>query len=1343
MIASEENLLRSPRPERDRWTPLRAGLVNMWEYDEQVFVFHKGRLLLRGRNESGKTKALEVLFPFLLDADLAPHRLDPFGSTARQMIWNLLGDAQPEVQVAVGYVWMEFGRRVRAEEEFFTVGAGFRAVRSSREVKPWYFTTSRRLGLDFALVAPSREPLTRRGLEEALQDRGRVWERREDYRREVNRVLFGMREDQYGALVDALLHLRRPQLSRTLDPDRLSDFLTESLPPLDPEIVRQIAEGFERLDRHRQERDLAARNLKEIRAFEKVYREYLRIAAKARAQALTSAESAYHKAREELRQAEASRDAVEARLEAIRARLAELEGNARRAEGALEALRSSDEFRAVEQIRRAEEEARDQAERVGRAERRREEAAERAERLVRRLRAAEEELAEAARASARALEAARAEAARAAFDAEHRILEEQIRRGERDAARDALEVLVRARREAIGRIEAAAREADRANADLGRARDRLSDAESDLRLAMARAEEARGALREARAAYIERASSWLNALRLLGPLPEVAAALEADEIEKVPDRVRAAAEKRRGEWSEKLAEAAEAARKAEEEVARIRGEREALSAESHRRPAAPPWRAERPADRPGAPFYLLCEFSEGLDPAVEAGLEAALEAGGFLDAWVTPEGVLLDSTTADVFLEPRPRTGRTLAEWLRPTERDGVPADRIRRILETIGIVDGDPGAEEDCWVSPDGRFRNGPLRGAARKSAAEYVGETARERARARRLAELAEALAGAQAVARDAEARRQEVRRALADLEGELRAAPDLAEVERARAAAQEAEREAGRRAGLRDEAARKVRDAEERFARARARRDALAAEHGLAGWVEALEELKSRTSDYRTAAIEALSEAGREALRRAALEEVRREHDEAASALRGAEEARRDEAALREKLEGRLSALKERLGRSYDEVLRRARGLQEEIDRLRREIRSEGERRSEADTEAGRLRERAAQASARVAEEDSRRRAAEADFREFAQAGLLAGAGLPPSGVPSGWSFTDALLEARRVDQETAGVDPGDEARQKAENRLLERHNELLLSLPPEIKGRPEQDRGVWIYACVLNGRPFGLAELVEHLAGDLKEREERLAEDERRLLEEFLSGETREHVRRRLRSARDLVDRMNAQLERRPTPSGMRLKLRWDVREEERTETRRAIELLMKSPELMTDADRAALEGYLRERLRAAREGDPHRALAERMAEVLDYRRWHRFEVVFRTEGTDWRRLTRKAHEAGSGGQKAMMLHLPLFAAAAAFYDSAAPGAARLIALDEAFAGIDHGARGELLGLLAEFDLDLIMTSFEEWGCYAEVDGLSIYHLSREPGLRGVYAERFLWDGKRRIELAERP
>ena len=38
-----------PRPSRERWQPLRSGLLNIFKYDEEEFVFEEGRLLLRGR----------------------------------------------------------------------------------------------------------------------------------------------------------------------------------------------------------------------------------------------------------------------------------------------------------------------------------------------------------------------------------------------------------------------------------------------------------------------------------------------------------------------------------------------------------------------------------------------------------------------------------------------------------------------------------------------------------------------------------------------------------------------------------------------------------------------------------------------------------------------------------------------------------------------------------------------------------------------------------------------------------------------------------------------------------------------------------------------------------------------------------------------------------------------------------------------------------------------------------------------------------------------------------------------------------------------------------------------
>ncbi|MEW6169868.1 MAG: hypothetical protein AB1651_19620, partial [Pseudomonadota bacterium] len=59
-----------PEPVRDRWQPLRIGLVELYYYDAEEFWFRDGHLLLRGNNGTGKSKVLSLTLPFLLDASL-------------------------------------------------------------------------------------------------------------------------------------------------------------------------------------------------------------------------------------------------------------------------------------------------------------------------------------------------------------------------------------------------------------------------------------------------------------------------------------------------------------------------------------------------------------------------------------------------------------------------------------------------------------------------------------------------------------------------------------------------------------------------------------------------------------------------------------------------------------------------------------------------------------------------------------------------------------------------------------------------------------------------------------------------------------------------------------------------------------------------------------------------------------------------------------------------------------------------------------------------------------------------------------------------------------------------
>src|SRR5207249_7711721 len=122
---------------------------------------------------------------------------------------------------------------------------------------------------------------------------------------------------------------------------------------------------------------------------------------------------------------------------------------------------------------------------------------------------------------------------------------------------------------------------------------------------------------------------------------------------------------------------------------------------------------------------------------------------------------------------------------------------------------------------------------------------------------------------------------------------------------------------------------------------------------------------------------------------------------------------------------------------------------------------------------------------------------------------------------------------------------------------------------------------------------------------------------------------------------------------------------------------------------------------------------------------------------------WRRLTRRTYGTGSGGEKALALTLPQFAAAAAHYQSADPAAPRLILLDEVFVGIDSEMRANCMGLLESFDLDFIMTSEREWGCYPTLSGLGIYQLSSRAGIDAVACTRWVWNGHQMQRAATPP
>lgn len=232
-----------------RWQANKIGLINFWYYDEQEFPFVKGRILLRGSNGSGKSVTMQSVVPLLLDGNMSPERLDPFGSRDRKMSSYLLEENDGREE-RTGYLYLEFKRK--DSETYLTIGMGIRA-RRGKPLDKWYFslTDGRRIGKDFFLYKDIGEKVTlsKKELENRVADGGRVFERQVEYMEYVNRQIFGFETaDEYKEMVDLLIQLRTPKLSKDFKPSVINDILSDSLQPLSDEDLRPMSEAIENMD---------------------------------------------------------------------------------------------------------------------------------------------------------------------------------------------------------------------------------------------------------------------------------------------------------------------------------------------------------------------------------------------------------------------------------------------------------------------------------------------------------------------------------------------------------------------------------------------------------------------------------------------------------------------------------------------------------------------------------------------------------------------------------------------------------------------------------------------------------------------------------------------------------------------------------------------------------------------------------------------------------------------------------------------------------------------------------------------------------------------------------------
>ncbi|WP_326583223.1 TIGR02680 family protein [Streptomyces sp. NBC_00481] len=1424
---------RPPSPHRYRLH--RAGIRNVWQYDEQEFAFGDGRLLLRGKNGAGKSKALEMLLPYLLDGDA--RALDATGTGRTTLLWLMLDGFERTNRL--GYLWVEFARTdEEGAERYLTLGAAIRASQSTKTAKPFFFATPLRVGEGLHL-APAGQPLPVDQLK-SLVGPENVTDRAVEHRARVARELFGLTDPaRYRNLLHLLHRLRRPTIGDRIDSGGLVSVLAETLPALDDEIVDKVARNLDDLDAVRADLGRLERTDQALRTFLTAYRGYLHGALRRRADQAggelerlaeyrRSAGDAARRA-ETLREREAELDA---RVEALATEEAEAETD-------LAALHASAGYRGLKELGekrttvtalhgaattafKSLRQAHSNQEEAGR--RLTADAGRLGDELVE-LSTAHGELTREAERSGLApvhlgdsvaapvtplVPATTAELTSPEGDF-HLVRHSQVPTVDTeacvaalhawDAQLDAAQPVIRNRSRSVTELGALIGKSERVRRDAQEADTARERLEGQADQARSRVERRRQeAAREAEM-YADAARTWAERLRNLTGLPlDAVNALVAHDpadgplLARTPDDVTDAARAAVDPWLTELGEQRDTLAVTLRELTvrrdRLRREREEWERRTDPEPPPPSHRAAPRAPGTGAPLYRLVNFTDDLGPEARAGLEAALEASGLLDAWVHADGTVLDAATRDTLLVPgAPAAEPTLARALRPVAApdSGVGMEQVQRVLEAVTLIDGDgdgdgDGGDDDgdggagaeagegararyagptdpvgtaphTAIGTDGSWKLGVTRGRHTKPAAEYVGAEVRAETRRRTLDELDHQLASLEGELTQAEHSHRALTGHRDQVADALRRPPPARGLTDAWARTAETERAAETLAGQAAAAAREAEQARARAVAARRETEATASAHGLPAEPTALDTVRI--------ALKGLGQ-GTEQLRRRIRAVVatadahgagRTDYERAATARR---EAESDYAGAFDRLDAArrtVHALEEALGATEQEILARETEAKRRLDAVARQL--PRARQDMADVHDQRVR----------AEEDEKgRREALADQEGQALAcgrhlrtalslpGVLKGSGLDTHEGDHDDHHDEALkspdpihddarqrIQALRllVDAVRGRLDA--ERYDVSDTTLLHRHTDLRDQLSGGYDATIEEREGVKLCRLVDDHGPHDIALVGGRIAAQAAEARDRLTEREREVFQRFLTGELGDHLSAQVLAAGALVAALNSILSTVRTSHGLGVTLDWKLADGVEADVKAAVDLLRSPSGLRTREQSEQLRDVLQRRIEDARRADPAAGYASHLRTALDYRDWFTFTPWVVSDAAPGSRRKLSGRTGMSQGEQRVLSYLVLFAASAAHFTSlaeSAPHAPRLILLDDAFAKVDEPTHARLGRILVDLDLDFVLTSERLIGNWPDVPSLHIYECLRDPHVRGVATLHYTWNGRQR-------
>lgn len=1358
---------------KEGWVINRIGLVDFWYYDDQEFAFIDGRMLLRGSNGSGKSVTMQSVIPLLLDGNMRPERLDPFGSRDRKMANYLLeeGDGREE---RTGYLYMEF---LKPEAGMYhTIGMGIRA-RRGKNLETWYFYISdgRRINRDFLLYkeAEGKITLSQKELEFRVGNGGRVLHTQQEYMEHVNRAIFGFESvEEYKELIDLLIQLRTPKLSKDFKPTVINEILSDSLQPLSEEDLRPMSEAIENMD-------TMSTNLSNkvggMQAAEKINRQYGKynefILKEKSGKYLLAVEEGKKLNKDIAKAREALLTNEKQKMQALEQKQ-KLEQERNVLENEKETLNASDAVslkqREADVLTRLEESRQSRDNKNIQLEDKQDKWKEYENRLKK-----EQGNKELQEDQIRDSLLEMQEGLSIVFMDEHSFfasdLQENIKNEVSfDAHLFQIEKLTEQLEKGTGLLKEMEEQKSRKENLLEQ-----YDQEKKIRSGIERAiTEEENNFEDMLQEHKESICAWNNENKELKLSQETLKNINQfldffdyhSDYHDLKNRIANAYFEYKGQLNTLQNRQEEEIVKEEEKMAGLQAElaewKSKLDPEPEITPAVQKNREKLSKEGiPYSRFYETIEFDDVLLTERADRLEEALLQMGLLDALVIDKEyksriLKLDPGKCDKYIfTDGEYQGENLTDLLSISEaRNDIFGNQ--QTLSVLGsIATNENGAS---FILEDGTYGMGVLRGTITgEYKARYIGVGARARYREEQIALLEEQLQqqGDAIVL---------IQREFKEISGRI----EQLELEYASAPQGDALRE-------------KVKQIEEKRIQLKSQMDKIIVLEKLlnekteqirillqeAGEIAANIYLDCRLSDF-TAALEEMKGYYKQVMK---LKAEHIKYLQILEILRNAKESMEDSDADMEQIRYELSAISKRIQKeemelssireqlnltNYEEIKERLDFCIRRFGRIPGEIEEEIKRVADCEHEWQKNQEFIQDAEPDFEHIVRKTKLLKENLKKELSLGLTQ-YNEADDDEEAGWNVKVSRIHTSLISG--ASKEEDKDSLSGKMNQVFYENRGYLQDFNPNFQNIFEEDfqeefddihpKRLEITARY-RGENVKLGKLLEYLQEEIEEINNLIKNGDKELFEDILANTIGRKIRNKINGSMAWVEKMNELMESMNTSSGLKLSLRWRSKtadQEDQLDTRELVVLLKKDARLMNESEFEKLSLHFRSKVAQARrntkESTQPISFFAIMRDTLDYRKWFEFQLFFQKSGEKKRELTNSLFGTFSGGEKAMAMYVPLFSAVVAKYQGAREDVPRIISLDEAFAGVDNRNIRDMFRLMSEFRFNFIINSQVLWGDSDTLDGLAIYQLHRLNNQKFVTVMSFIWNGKEKTSVVE--